>query len=358
MSGTQAAFADRIVEWQRRSGRHELPWQNTRDPYRIWLSEVMLQQTQVSTVIPYFQRFLVRFPDVASLANASLDEVLALWSGLGYYSRGRNLHRAARQVIDRHGGVFPTRVEDLEALPGVGRSTAAAIAVFSTGARHAILDGNVKRVLARAFAVEGYPGETAVQKRLWGIAEALLPESDVETYTQGLMDLGATVCARTRPPCAACPVKELCAARRAGSVESFPAARPRKPRRQRTTVMLIATCESEVLLERRPASGIWGGLWSFPEFESEAAALQASGEAFGLDIEAHEALLPIAHAFTHFDLTIVPLVCSVRVAPTMAQEGPSAWWRMDDALNASIPAPVRTLLLQIGRAAPILIPAR
>src|SRR5690242_1085945 len=254
------AFAESVVAWQRAHGRHGLPWQGTRDPYRVWLSEVMLQQTQVATVIPYYERFLARFPDVRSLARASEEEVLRLWSGLGYYARGRNLHRAAKQVA-KDG--FPRSAEAIQRLPGVGRSTAAAIAVFAFGERAAILDGNVKRVLARCFGI----GD---EERLWERAEAELPLRDIEAYTQALMDLGATVCTRLAPACGRCPVAASCEAHRRGWQARLPAKRARAPLPQRAVVWVVQRCGDRLLVERRPSRGIWGGLWCFPEGRKRA----------------------------------------------------------------------------------------
>ena len=255
----ERAFSADLVAWQRQHGRHDLPWQNTRDAYRIWLSEIMLQQTQVSTVIPYYQRFLERFPDVASLAATDLDEVLRLWSGLGYYSRARNLHAAAKAVMSGHGGRFPDNREALESLPGIGRSTAAAIAAFAYGRREAILDGNVKRVLARCFAVPGYPGDKAVMDRLWTLAESLLPDEGIEAYTQGLMDIGATVCLR-KPECQRCPLRGHCMAYQQGNAADYPAPRPKKEVRVRAVGMLVLVNEGKVLLARRPPTGVWANL--------------------------------------------------------------------------------------------------
>src|SRR6185437_1759129 len=266
-----ASFASRIVEWQRREGRHALPWQGTRDAYRIWLSEVMLQQTRVETVIPYYERFLARWPSVSDLAAADLDEVLALWSGLGYYARGRNLHRAACEVRDRFGGGFPRRFDDLAALPGVGRSTAAAIAAFASGERRAILDGNVRRVLARHAGIDGDPASSATVARLWHVAEARLPERDIERYTQGMMDLGAGVCVARNPRCLLCPVGEDCVARAESRIDELPGKRRRADRPRKHVSMLVALRAGEVLLEKRPPTGIWGGLWSLPEFDRARA---------------------------------------------------------------------------------------
>ena len=307
------SFADKLVAWQRRAGRHHLPWQGTRDPYRIWLSEVMLQQTQVAAVIPYYERFLSRFPDVAALAAASEEDVLALWSGLGYYARGRNLHAAAREVVRRGG--FPTTQDELGRLPGVGRSTAAAIAVFAFRRRAAILDGNAKRVLARAF---GVPSPD------WSLAERELPARDVARYTQALMDLGATVCTR-RPDCARCPVARGCVARREGRVHELPAPRARKPLPLRHATWLITKYRDHVLLERRPSPGVWGGLWCFPERGGKGRRLA-----------------PIEHGFTHFQLRIQPVL---REARKKAPAGPAQrWMRIAEVAAAAVPAPVRRLV--------------
>lgn len=270
-----SAFAPTLIAWQRKHGRHDLPWQNTRDPYRIWLSEIMLQQTQVSTVVPYYVRFLERYPDVAALAAAPIDDVMALWAGLGYYSRARNLHRCAQAVVERHGGAFPASPEALAELPGIGRSTAAAIASFAFGARATILDGNVKRVLARVFGVEGFPGDKRIENEMWALAEALLPDAaeptDVTAYTQGLMDLGATLCVRGKPECGRCPFAGECVAQRSGRQRELPAARPKKAVPTRRTWMLVLRDGDAVLLQRRPPAGIWGGLWSLPEADGDAA---------------------------------------------------------------------------------------
>jgi A/G-specific adenine glycosylase len=262
-------FSRQIIDWQRRHGRHHLPWQASGDPYRIWVSEIMLQQTQVGTVIPYFERFMVRFPDVASLAAASEEEVLTRWAGLGYYARGRNLHRAARQIMGQHAGMFPCDFDAIVDLPGIGRSTAAAISAFAFGQRRAILDGNVKRVLTRVFAIDGWPGDKKVETRLWELSEILLPEKDIEAYTQALMDLGATVCTRSNPKCGQCPLACDCAARREGRIARFPVSRPKKPVPERAAIMLVIRHGRDILLRKRPAAGIWGGLWSLPEAEGD-----------------------------------------------------------------------------------------
>ncbi|MGH8780847.1 A/G-specific adenine glycosylase [Paraburkholderia sp.] len=342
-------FAERLVAWQRQHGRHDLPWQNTRDPYRIWLSEIMLQQTQVSTVIPYYARFLARFPDVAALAAAPLDDVMALWAGLGYYSRARNLHRCAQAVVELHGGAFPASVDALAELPGIGRSTAAAIASFAFGARATILDGNVKRVLARVFGVEGFPGEKRVENAMWVLAESLLPsaanDADVSAYTQGLMDLGATLCVRGKPECARCPFAGNCVANATGRQRELPVARPKKAVPTRRTWMLVLRDGDTVMLEKRPPSGIWGGLWSLPEAADETA-LAERAQAFGAD-GAVSPLAPLTHTFTHFKLDIEPRIADLsRAASSGAVLGDAetAWVALRDIDAYGVPAPVRKLL--------------
>jgi len=341
-------FAEDLIAWQRVHGRHDLPWQGTRDAYRIWVSEIMLQQTQVATVIPYYARFMARFPDVAKLASAPEDEVLAHWSGLGYYSRARNLQAAARLLCERHDGVFPRDIDAVTALPGIGRSTAAAIIVFAYGERHAILDGNVKRVLARCFGIRGHAGEAAVAAALWQQAEALLPHSDIEAYTQGLMDLGASVCVRRAPRCGDCPVRQRCTALRTETVHELPTPRPRRAVPHRTTTMLVLEHEGRVLLEKRPAPGIWGGLWCFPEIACGEDAVQASAARFGVDAIAQDVMPAVEHGFTHFRLTITPQRLRVTRAADAAGEPGRHWWPLADARAAGLPAPVRRILAQLS----------
>lgn len=341
-------FAGLVISWQRAHGRHDLPWQNTRDPYRIWLSEIMLQQTQVVTVIPYYRRFVGRFPDLATLAAAEEEEVLGLWSGLGYYARGRNLLRAARQLRDG-GGVFPREPEAIARLPGIGRSTAAAIAVFAFGVHAAILDGNVKRVLTRVFGVAGAPADKRVENRLWQLAESLLPARDVEAYTQGLMDLGATVCTRTRPRCACCPAAACCVASRTGTTATLPGARTgKRVRPRRHAVMLVLLHEGRILLERRPPVGIWGGLLSLPELPDGQSAEPHVLQRFGCTVSSVVALPRLRHGFTHFELEIQPLLCKTdRIVPALADNG-RVWLAPGDTARAALPAPVRRLLLSVG----------
>lgn len=335
-------FAHRLIVWQRRHGRSDLPWQGTQDPYRIWLSEIMLQQTQVATVIPYYLRFLRRFPDVASLASASEDEVMTLWAGLGYYSRARNLHRASRVITDQLQGRFPREQAALEALPGVGRSTAAAIAAFAYGKPGAILDGNVKRVLTRIFGITGWPGEKAVEARLWSLAESLLPDQGIAAYTQGLMDLGATICTRRGPLCGACPFLGNCHAERHGLQEMLPTSRPGRSLPERATAMLMLCWHGHVLLEKRPSPGIWGGLWSLPEC---APGIDPAAEAFrlgytALQVNARDGL---NHTFTHFRLHIQPWLILVDERPRV--EAPGRRWQSLAEIDAlGVPAPVQRLL--------------
>ena len=352
---TQRSAATRLIVWHKLHGRHDLPWQRNRDAapdaYAIWLSEIMLQQTQVTTVIPYYQRFLSRFPTVQSLAAAPLDAVLALWSGLGYYSRARNLHRAAGLIVQRHGGQMPDDPAVVQALPGIGRSTAAAICVFAYGGRHAILDGNVKRVLARYCGVRGYPGEAKVQAMLWRKAEALLPRRgksagksarDIVAYTQGLMDLGASLCARRNPNCESCPLRADCVAHGRGLTDTLPTAKPRVALPQRATVMLLMRNAHEILLEKRAAKGIWGGLWSLPEV-SHAREARAAARRYGVSVRASTALPPVAHGFTHFKLHIEPLLLDVKQSRGRVRG--VMWVSAADALAAAIPAPIRKIII-------------
>jgi A/G-specific adenine glycosylase len=341
---TRNHFSEDVIAWQAAHGRHDLPWQNTRDAYAIWVSEIMLQQTQVATVIPYYRRVIARFPDVAALAAAPLDDVLSHWSGLGYYSRARNMRRAAGLIRDQHGGRFPDKLEDVARLPGIGRSTAAAIVVFAYGACHAILDGNVKRVLARVGGIAGYPGTKRVADELWRAAERLLPQRDVEAYTQGLMDLGATVCLRRTPRCAACPVTQHCVALREGRADTLPSPRPRKAVPHRNTVMLILEHGGALLLEKRPAVGIWGGLWCFPEASADDDIATACAQRFGACIGAMQRLPDLEHGFTHFSLTITPQRLQVRALQPRAAEAGYQWLPIEQLQTAPVPAPVKRIV--------------
>jgi A/G-specific adenine glycosylase len=339
-------LAARLLRWFESNGRHDLPWQKDASAYSIWISEVMLQQTQVATVIPYYERFIRRFPDVPALAAGELDDVLAHWSGLGYYARARNLHKAARIVEQTLGGVIPDSIESLETLPGIGRSTAAAILALSSGQRHAILDGNVKRVLARFHAVEGWPGRPAVSKELWRLAESHTPQDRVAAYTQAIMDLGATVCRRANPHCEACPVRADCAARISDRVAEFPARRPRRARPRRTTSMLvIRDGTGAVLLEKRPAAGLWGGLYSFPEIDAAGSADDWCARHLGASVADAELLDVVEHSFTHFDLDIRPVSIRIVDTPRAVMDRPEWLWYKPDACGAvGMPAPIAALL--------------
>jgi A/G-specific adenine glycosylase len=336
------SFAERLIRWQEKHGRHDLPWQRTRDPYRVWLSEIMLQQTQVATVISYYRRFLERFPDVAALAAAPVEAVLEAWAGLGYYARARNLHSCAQAIVAGRAGRFPSDPLQLAALPGIGRSTAAAIAVFAFGVRAAILDGNVKRVLARCFGVVGFPGDARIEKALLRISESLLPTARIETYTQGLMDLGATVCTRANPACGVCPLRTGCVAQREGRQAELPTARPARALPERETRVLVLIDGNRVLLERRPPTGIWGGLLSLPESGGEDAAEFARRHGLGLR-QARE-LPALRHAFTHFRLTLRPCAYQVEAAPAQVNEIGWEWLALDEIESAALPAPVLRIL--------------
>lgn len=340
-------FSSKLVAWHAKYGRHDLPWQQTQDPYRVWVSEIMLQQTQVDTVIPYFARFLERFPDVTSLAQAPLDDVLALWAGLGYYARARNLHKAAQIVWQMHGGVFPATAEALSRLPGIGRSTGAAIASFCFGEAAPILDGNVKRVLCRCFGIEGFPGERAVEQRLWSLAVSLQPQDDIHAirvYPQAQMDLGATVCTRTKPRCLHCPVKEECVARLTGREPLLPSPRPKKEIPLRTWNVLLMRTDDAVLLEQRPASGIWGGLYSLPQMAEGESAEEAALRYLGVSVQGFAAQPVVRHSFTHFRLDICPWTLQLSSVPLPANASGLLWASLTRLDELGLPAPVRRLL--------------
>ena len=337
-------FAASVLEWFGQHGRKNLPWQVEPTPYRVWVSEIMLQQTQVATVIPYYERFMASFPDVNALADASIDDVLHHWSGLGYYARARNLHKAATIVRDDHGGEFPTDFEAVVGLPGIGRSTAGAILALSLNARHAILDGNVKRVLARYHAVDGWPGKTSVANRLWELAERYTPESGASAYTQAMMDLGATLCTRSKPDCARCPLADGCAARSSGRQADYPGRKEKKARPSRKTRMVLARCDGAVYLERRPPSGIWGGLWGFPEIGDEALEdwCAAALDALPLEVETWPVVL---HSFSHFDLEIEPIVVRVaRSSRKVADAEAGTWCDLLAPGKLGLAAPVAWLM--------------
>ncbi len=344
MTQSSETFAAALLAWSSRHGRKNLPWQNDRTPYRVWISEIMLQQTQVATVIPYFERFTRRFPDLRALADANIDEVLHLWSGLGYYARARNLHRAAQQIRDEHGGDFPTDIDAVTALPGIGRSTAGAILALALNQRHAILDGNVKRVLSRYFLVEGRRGEARVQNELWRLAAASTPPDQAAEYTQAIMDLGATVCVRSRPLCLACPLQADCAAHRAGRQHELPTPQTRAARTLRSVWVVLACSEDgRILLEHRPPSGIWGGLWGLPEFPTHAVASHWCQERFrNPNTQSWPA---IRHSFTHFDLDLNPLVVRVRQRDFgVNEDAGKLWYHPAHPAKVGLPAPIKTII--------------
>lgn len=339
-------FSARIILWQQQHGRHDLPWQG-QDAYRVWLSEIMLQQTQVATVIPYYQRFVASFPDVGSLAAATEDEVLAHWSGLGYYARGRNLRRAAQIIVEQHGGVFPHQFEQIIELPGIGRSTAAAICALAFHEHRAILDGNVKRVLTRYCGISGSPAEKTVEAQLWQRAEALLPQHDIATYIQAQMDMGATLCTRSKPKCAICPVQTDCVALQTNRVAELPTPRARKAVPERNTTFLLVMHGNDILLEKRAPQGIWGGLWCPPQIEDGEGVVADYVQRTGMEVSERIEMDEFTHTFTHFKLHITPVLLRVARKPTQVQEAGSVWLDVEEALNAAIPAPVRSLLQQL-----------
>ena len=326
------SFATRLLAWHREHGRHDLPWQRSRDPYRIWVAEVMLQQTQVATVVPYFERFMAAFPTVSSLAYAELDAVLGAWAGLGYYARARNLHAAAIHIRDLHGGRFPDEFDAVAALPGIGRSTAGAILASAHDRRHPILDGNCKRVYARHAGIDGWSGATAVARDLWAHADAVTPDADARNYTQAIMDLGATVCTRANPQCDRCPAAVDCVARCEGRIAELPTPRPRRVRPLRAASLLIVRNRAgEVLLERRPPSGVWGGLWCLPWVDGDGPP-------------AARALPPVRHAFTHFELEITPWALDADALDRDEGDGHRVWADSARRATLGLPAPVRRLL--------------
>ena len=342
-------LAPRLLKWFDLHGRHDLPWQQDPTPYRVWVSEIMLQQTQVATVIPYYQRFMARFGDLASLAAASEDEVLAHWAGLGYYSRARNLHRAAKQVCTEHAGQLPCRLDALQALPGIGRSTAGAILSLACGQRQPILDGNVKRVLCRYHAIDGWPGKRDVEQQLWQLAEQHTPARRCDAYTQAIMDLGATVCRRSKPQCDHCPLTADCQAHRQQRSHELPARKPRQTLPQRSTTMLLLRNDAgELLLHRRPPSGIWGGLWSLPECPHDQQAARWCREKLGLVLKDMQEHAGLPHTFSHFRLHIHPVSARVQGRAGHIMEADDAlWYNTESIQQLGLPAPVKTLVQQI-----------
>ena len=370
------SFSHAVIAWQKQYGRHGLPWQQSKDAYRVWLSEIMLQQTQVTAVIPYYQRFLEKFPTVHALAEAPSEQVMALWAGLGYYTRARNLHLCAKLVVENYQGNFPSDPNLLQELPGIGRSTAAAVAAFSYGTVAAILDGNVKRVFARVFGIEGFPGAKPIEDDLWLRAQALLPKQDIASYTQGLMDLGATLCTRSSPSCQRCPLQQVCVAYATQRTAELPVRKPKREQKEKHTVLLVLEHQGQVLLEQRPDSGIWGGLLSLPEldgmregngqgmvqdlFQIDAApSLLADPHRMSSDANilrlvsrygelASASDLPaLTHSFTHFKLTICPLHFRLSQRLHFVAEQNLVWYPLAHIEQAALPAPVKALLLSL-----------
>jgi A/G-specific adenine glycosylase len=339
-------FSERVLQWFDVHGRKDLPWQKNPTAYRVWVSEVMLQQTRVSTVIPYYEQFMQAFPDVITLADATLDEVLHLWSGLGYYGRARNLHKAAQVIRDEYAGKFPGDMENVCELPGIGQSTAGAILALSSGQRHAILDGNVKRVLSRYHAVEGWPGRSDVMRTLWTYAEQHTPDNRLAEYTQAMMDLGATICTRSRPACDTCPLQENCQAFASDLTRVLPSPKPRKnlPVRQ-TTMLMLCNQKGEVLLQQRPPAGVWGGLWSFPEIEDRQQLLSTCTQQYGCKVQKEKIWQTLRHTFSHFHLDITPIEVSVKAdnVSIMEQSG-LVWYNSATSGQRGMAAPVKRLL--------------
>ncbi len=349
---TPKLFSQTVLKWFKLHGRHDLPWQKNATPYRVWVSEIMLQQTQVATVIDYYQRFMKRFPSLKALATAPGDDVLAHWSGLGYYARARNLHKTAKIIFDEHNSRFPKTITELEKLPGIGRSTAGAILSLSMNIPAPILDGNVKRVLTRFAAISGWPGNTDVLKKLWALSESLTPNSACKDYNQAMMDLGATLCTRTKPDCHRCPLKNNCQAHLSGEEEHYPSKKPKKSRPQKSTTMLILKNESgEILFEKRPPSGIWGGLWSFPELtatQSKDETLSHCKNKFLCNVVDITSLSKFSHQFSHFELSIHAKMITVKSSPNVIMDSSNqVWYNQSDKLPGGIAAPVAKLLKKL-----------
>lgn len=350
----QQSFSTALLDWYDLNGRKNLPWQGGKDPYRIWLSEIMLQQTQVATVIPYYQRFIGSFPDLKTLANASQDEVLAHWSGLGYYARARNLHRAANKIMTHHNGHFPQQLDSVIALPGIGRSTAGAILNFAFDQQHPILDGNVKRVLSRLHRISGWPGHKKTENQLWQLAAELTPLQRVSDYTQAIMDLGATLCTRSKPSCSHCPVSPHCQASKHGDIDQYPQSAPKRVRPTKQTWMLIIENQrGQLQLEKRPPTGIWGGLYSLPECQTETEITDQLSNQFGLNEITRHTLPTFTHRFSHFDLEIHPvhLLTDHANQEAIKEQHDYQWYELNVALDLGLPKPTSDLLSNLKLAA-------
>ena len=343
-------FAKKLLAWFDEHGRHDLPWQQGINPYRVWVSEIMLQQTQVKTVIPYYERFMQRFPDVQALADADIDEVLQHWAGLGYYARGRNLHKAAQQVVNTFAGEFPTTLDDMISLPGIGHSTAGAILAIASQQRQPILDGNVKRVLTRLYGIKGWPGETQVANRLWQLADELTPKTRVADYTQAIMDLGATLCSRSRPQCEACPFKGACVAYQTERIQEYPGKKPKREKpTQEKRFLICLNRAGEVLMTRRPATGIWGGLWSLPETDLEQTLGTYVEENYSLKAGDMLNLEGLRHSFSHYHLQIHPvLIHTETLADRVADHANIRWIAFSELDGLGLPAPVKKLLERVN----------
>ncbi len=344
MASKKFNFSDALLTWFDQHGRKNLPWQDPITPYRVWLSEVMLQQTQVETVIPYFKRFLEHFPEINKMAEAPLDEILHLWTGLGYYARARNLHKCAQTIVSEFDGEFPSDIESLISLPGIGRSTACAIASIAFGQPTAIMDGNVKRVLTRFHAVGGWPGKPAVEKTLWVHAQDHMPEQRCGDYTQAIMDLGATLCTRSKPACLICPMQKHCKAYKTHTVDQYPEKKPKKTIPEKSTVMLLAqNSAGDVFLQQRPQQGIWGGLWSLPEFTSKEQALTYCNNSFG-PASATQEWPAITHVFSHYKLHITPVHAQISNTTSLQEPASQLWYSADGTQKLGLAAPVKKLL--------------
>ena len=347
-------FSKKLLRWYDQHGRKDLPWQHNINPYRVWVSEIMLQQTQVKTVIPYYQKFMATFPDVQTLANAEQDTVLKHWSGLGYYARARNMHKAAKLVCDDFSGSFPSELEQMQSLPGIGRSTAAAILSIASNQKQTILDGNVKRVISRVFAIEGWSGKSVILKKMWALAEKLVPNQRNADYTQAIMDLGATLCTRSKPQCENCPFITDCLAYQQGNIENYPSKKPKKILPERYAVMLIIQDHNKsVFMQKRPPAGIWGSLWCFPQFEDETLAKDWLHENFSIDIQEYqqeEKQDQLIHVFSHFRLTIQPIILTIdKQVKTLVKErvmetDESLWYNIDNEFKGGLASPVQILL--------------
>lgn len=338
-------FSKQVVDWYHKQGRKHLPWQQNKTPYRVWISEIMLQQTQVATVIPYYQRFMESFPSITDLANASEDTVLHHWTGLGYYARARNLHKAAKIMADTYKGEFPTTLDEVVALPGIGRSTAGAILSLALNKHHPILDGNVKRVLARCYTVDGYNGQAKYEKALWPITEVLTPKKSVAQFNQAMMDLGAMICTRSKPKCGECPLESGCLANSLNEQANYPQKKPKKVTPEKSTIMLIPRVSNKVLMEKRPPSGIWGGLWCFLEVQkhSQIPALLSSLNLKQLN---QQVLPEFRHTFSHFHLDITPVVidCEVNITKEINEKDRQQWYDLTNKASVGLAASTQKLI--------------